>query len=267
MHEECKQKGYLTRTKQRAVLGDQRIFFPGNVTDRVVRDWLKSDNPQPGEMPDMVSGIMERERQLILLGDPDKDRPPGKMSWKDSQDRNRVEKECIEAVTKIEPDLLKYVLPFDYDADFSFTAPVTVPHPDGGMETVYLVGYMDIIVRDKRGQWWVFDVKHTKDSGYWRKTVAQLTFYDLAVLLMFGQPTKGTALFQPLATPTKHPHQVTEQARNELMQRFMNLAWDRFMDDRTPREDRKPCGFCDVKHACTVFQPVRDSKGKMRVSL
>lgn len=40
-HEECKQRGFLQRTGHKSVLDNQRVFFPGTVTDRVVRDWLQ----------------------------------------------------------------------------------------------------------------------------------------------------------------------------------------------------------------------------------
>lgn len=271
VHEECKQKGYLSRNRKRAALTDQRNFFPGNVTDRVVRDWLNGGDYTPGSLVDMVEMVMDREEKNILDGKPDPDPKkfvePGVLKWRDREDRVRVFEECRVAAEKIEPALQKYVVPFDFQPDFRFDAPLSIPHPRGGRETVTLIGYMDILVRDNNENWWVFDVKHTKDSSYWRKTVGQLTFYDLAVFLTFGKPTSGTALFQPLAKPMVHPHKVTDQARAEISQRFVNMARDIWNEDHTPKESNAGCTWCDVKHACAKFKPVKDDDGRKRVSL
>lgn len=254
VHEECKQKGYLKRTGKSAPLSDQRAFFAGNVTDRVVRAWLMGEPEKNIDaMPDMVSEIMETERQRILD-------EGGVMRWKDLEDKARVREECIEAVTKIQPALLKYVVPFEYQPDFKFQAPVTVPHPDGGMESILLIGFMDIIVRDNKDRWWVWDVKHTRDDSYWRKTVGQLGFYDLSVELMFGQPTIRTGLLQPLCKKPVLPYQNSQNSRSQLMQRVVGMANDIWRDDRAPRTDTKFCNWCEVKHACSKFQPVSDGK-------
>lgn len=259
-HEECKQKGFLTRTGKKATLEDTRNFFPGNVTDRVVRDWLNGDpEHNQGMMPEMVAAVIDREREKILSDG-------GVMKWKDREDRSRVEKDCIEAVTKIEPALLKYVVPFEYQPDFKFQAPVTLPHPDGGMESVLLIGFMDIIVRDDKGRWWVWDVKHTRDDGYWRKTVGQLGFYDLAVELMFGQPTIRTGLLQPLCKKPVLPYAPSQDSRSQLMQRVVGMANDIWRDDKTPRVDNTLCTWCPVRHACSKFAPVVQEDGKRRIS-
>jgi len=256
-HEECKQKGYLTRAKKRAPLKDTRAFFPGTVTDRVVRDWLQ-DDPEAnlGAMPGMVSEIMDRERELINEGD------QGVMIWKNKADRAEVEKACIEAVTKIEPALLKYVVPFEFQADFRFKAPVQLPHPNGGTEEVVLNGYMDIIVKDSKARWWVWDVKHTRDNGYWRKTAGQIGFYDVAVEIMFGQPTIRSGLLQPLCDERVKPIPVSAETRATTMTRIAAMAWDVWSDDKQPRRDNTMCGFCDVKHACSKFAPVKTGKNR-----
>jgi hypothetical protein len=264
-HEECRQRGFLTRTQKRAPLANTRNYFAGNVTDRVVREFL--NNGGEGDMPAMVEAIMDRELKIIAEGDPEKGVEPGVMKWRDSGDRAKVTAECKEAVALILPALEKFVLPYEYQPDFKFQAPVTVPHPDGGMETILLIGYMDIIVRDDRGRWWVWDVKHTKDNSYWRKTYPQLSFYDLAVELMFGQPTIRTGLLQPLATPGVLPFQINANERAQLMPRIVNMAHDIWKEDHTPRNDNTLCGWCEVRHACSKFAPVVQEDGKRRISL
>lgn len=266
-HEECKQKGYLSRSRKRATLANTRNFFPGTVTDRVVRDWLLREDKEPGQMVGMVEEIMDREKRFIIEGDPATGKEPeGTLIWRDSQDQKRVLEECKDAAEKIEPSLLKYVVPFEYQVDLRFKAPMDIPHPSGGTETVLLIGAMDILVRDRRGQYWVFDVKHTRDDYYYRKTIGQLTYYDLAVELMYGQPSAGTALFQPLCKKPEYPHKATPQARSELSQRLVLFARDIWNEDHTPKTDRSGCGFCDYKHACEAFKPVIDPKGNKRVS-
>lgn len=258
LHEECKQKGFLQRTGHRASLENQRVFFPGTVTDRVVRDWLNNTPGEKGLMPQMVDTIIDREKAAVA-------EQGGVMTWKDRGDREKVRKDCIEAVTKIEPSLMRFVVPYEFQPDFGFKAPVTVPHPDGGMETIYLIGYMDILVRDDKDRWWVWDVKHTRDDGYWRKTVGQLSFYDLAVELMFGKPTIRTGLLQPLCKKPEFPYTITQDKRSQLMQRIVGMANDIWREDFEPRKDNTHCSYCSVKHACVKFQPVVQANGQRRI--
>ncbi len=260
-HETCKQQGFLKRSGHRAPLQDTRNYFPGTVTDRVVRDWLTIGDPANnlGAMPGMVSEIMDREKEQIATDG-------GVMKWRDKGDRAKIEKDCIEAVTKIEPALLKFVVPFEYQADFSFKAPLKLPHPRGGSETVMLNGYMDIIVKDSKGRWWIWDVKHTRDGSYWRKTVGQLSFYDFATKLMFGDWSFRTGLLQPLCPKPVFPYVVDNETRAQLMQRVAGMAWDVWSGDKTPRTDNKECGYCDVRHACSKFAPVQDGANR-RISL
>lgn len=258
--QECKQKRYLAVSGARKQARDQRLFLPGNVTDRVVRNWLKNDpNNHKGEMPDMVSAMVNEVREEIL-------EKGERIAWKrDIEDRKNIEKDCIEAVTKIEPALLKYVTPFEYEADFRFDAPLILPRRDGTKELINLIGFMDILVRDDQGRMHVFDVKHTKDSSYWRKTIGQLTFYDLATQLIFKQKTHTTGLFQPLCPKPIYPYQVTDQLRSEMYQRIVKVTNDIWNNDNTPNKDNKFCGNCEMRNACPKFAPVLKD-GKKRVS-
>lgn len=260
-HETCKQRGYLATQKKRANLSDQRNFFPGTVTDRVVRDWLMDDPyNNKGLMPEMVESIVNRETMSIKESG-------GKMVWRDSKDRDDVIQQCVEAVTKIEPDLERYVLPFEYQADFGFKVPVMMPHVDGTMEKVILLGYMDVLTRNPdNGRYSVYDVKHTKDNYYWKKTVGQLTFYDLSVQLLFGEPTENVGLLQPLCKQTMLPYPATQDERMQIMSRLVRFANDKWRGIHPVRADNKECGFCDYKHACPKFAPVFVD-GKKKVSL
>lgn len=250
VHESCKQRGYLQRTGKKTIIENTRVFFPGTVTDRVVRDWL-SGSPEDnlGAMPGMVEEILEREYQQI--------KDDGQvMAWKNKSDRLQVLADCTEAVTKIEPDLVKFVLPFEYQVDMRFSTPLRIPHPRKGSEEILLIGAMDILVRDAVKRWMLWDVKHTRDGSYWRKTEGQLTFYDLAVELMFGSPTLRVGLLQPLCTQRVKPFEITEDKRSQMLQRIVGMAHDIWNDVRTPRTDTSECGWCPTKHACSRFEPV-----------
>lgn len=262
-HEDCKQKSYLARTKKLATLDNKRNFFPGTVTDRVVRNWLLNSPAQNrGIMPDMVTETVDRERKTMA------DKGEGVVHWRDDEDRASIEADCREAVTKIEPVLMKYVVPFEYQPDFAFKAPVQLLNPvTNQMETVTLRGYMDILVRTAPDKWWVWDVKHTKDNSYWRKTVGQLGFYDLAVELQFGTPTVQTGLMQPLCDQRVKPYKPSEQSRTELMARIYSMAKDIWRKDHTPKPVTSGCSWCPTKHACIQFKPVVDDWNEKRVVL
>ena len=257
-HTECKQKGHLMRTGKRAPMANQRVFFPGRVTDRVVRDWLAGDPyNNPGLMPHMVEAMIEREYQSILESG-------GKMIWKDPADRDEILKECVTAVYKIERDLEELVLPHEFDVDFNFRAPLIVPHPAGHQETIYLIGFMDIIVKTDDGRWAVYDVKHTKNNDYWRKTRGQLSFYDLAVDVMFGDYTFEVGLLQPLCDEPRKMFELLPEDRTKIETDVLSMCediWNQNFEDTAPIS---ACYFCEVKHACSRFTPVNDGK---RVSL
>lgn len=260
-HEECRQRGALNRQRKRAPMADTRVFFPGTVTDRLVRDFLLLPNPSEnmGWMADHVESIVDREKTQIE----DQDQV---MLYKDPGDRAQIIKDCTEAVTKIEPGLIEHVLPYEYRPDFRFKAPLRIPHPNGGTEEIVLNGAMDIIVRNpKTGMWDVWDVKHTRDNSYWKKTQGQLGFYDLAVNVMFGAKTATVGLLQPLCDTAVLPVPLDNNTREVMMQRITRMAQDVWQGDKTPRSDNKFCGFCDVKHACSKFKAV-EVDGRRKIS-
>lgn len=259
-HEECRQKGKLVREKKRATLADQRIYFPGTVLDRVVRDWL-DDDPEhnPGVMPDMVNEIMVREFKNIVEGE------GGRVEFKDKADKIKVRDDVVEAAQKIEPLLRQHVLPYEYQVDFRFRAPLMLPAP-WGMEMVIVNGAMDILTRNDKGEFGVWDVKMTRNNDYWRKTAGQLTFYDAVVGILFGAETFETGLLQPLCAQPNLPLSIGPEQRSQMMQRIVSMAHDVWRGDFTPTTKLSECSTCDVKHACSRFKPVINSKGKKMLS-
>jgi CRISPR/Cas system-associated exonuclease Cas4 (RecB family) len=255
-YSECKNKRHLQVQGKALKSADQRMFFPGTVTDRVVRKFL--DDGGEGDMPEMVTDIMEAEEKIVADGE-------GKIRWKDTNDRKSVEQDCREAVTKILPALEKLVLPHEYQADFGFSAEMKFPHPAGHKESVLLNGFMDILVRDAEGNYFVYDVKHTKDNGYWRKTSGQLSFYDLAIRVGEGKYTTGVGLLQPLCDEKVKMIPLDDVARASIMQLIGGMARDTWAENFELTSNRSNCNMCNVKHACKRFQPTIVN-GKKRMS-
>lgn len=248
--DECRQKVKLLKSGKRAKLSDARMFFPGTVTDRVVRDWLTDHPGERGIMPEMVDSIMEREERLL------REEEHRVVKWKDPGDKERVRLECIEAAKRMEPILFKYVLPHEYQVDWRFRTRLTIPI-GGERIPILLIGAMDIRVHNPEHDWWaVFDVKHTSNNDYWKKTQGQMTFYDLVNLLETGQRTKATALFQPLCDKQVKTIPIDDARRVEMRSRIVTMA-EAYLKDDLPFTDRKSqCTYCEFKHACPRFKPV-----------
>lgn len=259
-HMECKQRGALHRSGKGLKLSDSRNFFPGIVTDKVVREWLEnSPERNLGAMPAMVEHTIDVELERIR-------ERGGVVRWKHTEDQASVLADCVEAVTRIEPALIEHVLPNDYQVDFRFQAPLGIPGPDDELTYITLVGAMDIITRTPEGEFAVWDVKHTRDNSYWKKTIGQLTFYDLSVFALFEKDTTAVGLFQPLCNQQVLPYPLDDSRRSLLMQQVITMAHDIWNEDFEPSPSPSACVFCDVRHACSRFQPVPGLKDR-RVSL
>lgn len=261
-HEECKQKSYLARQRNKEpMLSDHRNFLPGNITDRVVRNWLLDDPwNNLGRMPEMVAAQLDEEVLNAKTQD-------GYVGWKSAEDKGNIIEKCTLAVKNIEPALVKYVIPFEYTPDYKFqnSLDIEIPGQEDTM-TVVLNGYMDILVKHSEGRYFIFDVKHTEDNSYWKKTVGQLTFYDIAVFLGTGHYSSASALFQPLCKEPIHMHAIAEEQRQKMWQSITNYAIDVAKNNSQPTENTKQCYGCRYKHACVMFKP-KMSNGKKVLSL
>jgi hypothetical protein len=257
-HEECKRKASLLRQKKKQEMYDARVFFPGTVVDRAMRAWLMDDNRQPGGMEKSVAEVMDREEQHS------RDTGDGIVRWKYPADRAEVTTFCTTLVTRLEPILVERVLPFEFEPSKRFRAPIEIPYLDGTKAVVNLNGEMDILVRDPARldgpapltPWQVLDLKATKDDSYWRKTMGQLVFYDIACFAMFQQFTYFTGLVQPMCKEPIVGVSVDNQQRVEMMQRIISMAHDIWKNNFPLADTTRPCQRCDVKHACERFNPV-----------
>lgn len=261
-HEECRQRGKLMRERKRAKVNDVRNFFPGRVTDRVVRDWLNDDpHNNLGKMPSMVEAIVERE-----LGEAKEEGDI--VSWKHTTDKQEVIDACIKAVENIEPALVKYVLPYEWQVDFGFKTPVLMRTPSGDLDRVILNGYMDIIVYDPETDTWrIYDVKHTANKDYWRGSFGQLVFYGYENYVRTGKIPVEVGFFQPLVNESVKRFAITEAHINALASRVQSMASEVWAGYDNPRSDATMCGYCEVKHACIKFKPVVAANGRRKISL
>lgn len=259
--EECKQLGYLTAQRKKALATDSRNFFHGNVVDRIMRNWLDSDNPEPGMMPKMVDEYMELTEQEVHSQN------SAKIKWKHRTDREDVRNFCVELVTRLEPILMEEVIPYEYEPAKRFAVPTTATNMDGEQYRLILKGEFDLLVRNQEtGLFRVWDLKGTKDNGYWRKTLGQLVFYDLAVFAMFGSWPEKSGLIQPMCDEQTLTFTHTNVERAQMVSRINKVMEAQWKGDYAPKESSTGCSYCIVRHACPKFKPVVGKGGKNVVS-
>ncbi len=241
-HDECPAKGALQRefkySKQ-----DIRNFVHGNVVDSAMRRWLAFDEPPPGWMLAHVDEIFEEWQHS----------EEGIVRWKHPGDKNETREFCRELVTRLEPILERYVLPFTWYPAVRFEVPIKVHHLDGSLREIQLVGEMDLMVQDDAGRIVVWDLKGTKDDAYWRKVAPQLAFYAIAVWIMKKQFPYRTGLIQPMCTERVLPVTVTPQAVREMGTRIERVARDIWAGRLAPKESNEGCAYCPVNYACPKY--------------
>ncbi len=266
LHSECPQKGHLTSLGRRSKVADARVFFAGNVADRCMRQWLgSSDAPERGWMSAQVDRIMDETEQGT------QEKGDGVIRWKPDE-RVKVRAKCQHAVTQLEVDLITLLhlhepLSHDWDPAPRFEVPLVIPRPDGSRVKILLHGEVDLLVRrrlypgevqvngtDENGMVVeVWDLKTTADDQYWRKTLGQLVFYEVAVWAMKkGRWPVRSGLLQPLCKETMPSWEFTADHRLQMLQRIVSVAND-ILDGRVdPTPSPAKCHYCDVKHACPV---------------
>lgn len=244
--EECHQKSALIREGKRSKVTNIRNFFPGTVVDVVMRVWLDlpANSVRP-PMADLVSDVMDRSQE-------DEKERGNIVRFRNADDRAEVEKFCTELCARLEPILTKHVLPYPHEHGKWFKVPLSIPDQDGQPRDILLTGEMDLIV-DNNGPV-IWDLKGTADNQYWRKVVAQLTFYDLAVWISSGTKTRHVGLIQPMCDERLLVLEVTDANRADLMQRIQRYAHGVWANERSCTEDTGTCHWCDVRHACSRFQ-------------
>lgn len=258
-HDECKERSYLLREGKRAKVSNIRNFAPGSIVDAVMRVWLDDpDHPTGG-----MAALLDEQAEKVLVGEKEKGNV---VRWRNAEDRDEVRKFCLELVTRLEPILTQHVLPYPHEHGKWFKVPLSIPDADGHPRDILLTGEMDLIV-DNDGPV-VWDLKGTADNQYWRKVVAQLVFYDLAVWIGTGRKTRFVGLIQPMCEERILPFEVTDNDRSQMMLRIQRYAHDVWAGERTCTDNSAACHWCDVRHACSKFsKSALDAFGELAAGL
>jgi hypothetical protein len=240
-----------------------RVFLPGTICDLAQRRWLSEPSPQPGRMVEMVDEIFN---ETVLKAE-------SKIFWRGNpkEDQEEVRKYCRGMVQRLEPWLTEHVLPFDYDVEVKFRAHLEVPYICEGMRApVTLGGGIDVVVRDDRGKFGIYDLKITESWDYVRTTLAQLTFYDLAWGIIHGdfESSSRWGLITPGLEERFVPASVGHDDRKTLMARIVKYAHGFWNDAWDPKPSNTGCDWCTAKGACEKFKTVAftDDHGKQRIS-
>lgn len=258
--EECRQKAFLVSEGKSNPVTDVRVFLQGNIVDQAMRRWLSMPDPQRGWMAAHVGEIMdELERKVLEDGD-------GAVRWRGSRqkDREEVRAFCTECAVRLEVILFQLAIPYEYQPAIRFKTRLTIPGLDGTPTPVLLNGEMDLLVRQQPALR-VWDLKVTKDPQYWRKTVAQLVFYDLACWCMTGQLTEESGLIQPMVEGTPFfSFRPSDEDRTQMLTRIERVAHAIWHGDHAPKSDSTGCSWCEVRHACSKYAP---EPGTNRIAL
>jgi hypothetical protein len=250
-HDECHQRSALLRSGKRNPLANIRGFYHGMVVDQAMRDWLADPEHPSGAMRAAIDELIDT---LAVRAREDGD---GVLKWKDAGDRADLREFCVTLVDRLEPILYQHVLPYPYEAGKWFALPAVIPYLDGTPTTITLVGEMDLLVQ--RDGYRPLDLKGTRDNNYWRKIVGQLVFYDLAVMMEYGQKSPGSGVIQPMCTQQVLEFVFTDEHRRTMWTRILALANDIWRGEARCTTNIHACGFCSVKHACPRFAPTTNS--------
>jgi hypothetical protein len=270
--EECKQKAFLIAEGKKAKASDVRIFFQGNVVDQAMRRRLSMDHPPMHWMAQYIDQIMDETEAKVKEED-------GVLRWKHRDDRKEVRQFCYECVMRLEPILGQLILPYEYQPALRFSTKMNIPGLDDQPTPILLVGEMDVLTCYKpplpdiefdqdpivralwRPEYRVWDLKVTKDASYWRKTAAQLVFYDIVCSCMFGVPTVEVGLIQPMVEG--YPwisFRPSEEDRTQMYTRIVSVAQAIMRADHSPKADSTGCSYCETRNACVKYAPEPGTK-------
>jgi hypothetical protein len=245
-HEECRQRAYLLRTGHRSAAADMRAFFPGMVCDEIMGVWLDDPDRRCGGMQAKVADTVDSlAKQSAETGD-------GVVRWRGPDDKREVIEYCTETLRRLEPILRKLVLPYEFLAHHRFNSQVAIPYLDGELVAVTLTGEMDLLTSPTAGNA-IYDLKVTKDKGYWRKVVGQLLFYDLADILATGRRPLAAGLIQPACDEQVLVFQFSDDDRRRMQARIVAYATDAWRKDHPVTTEVHRCGWCPVRHACPRY--------------
>lgn len=258
LHGECAAKGSLIAAGHKSPVTDVRNFFPGTVTDRCMRQWLSLDQQEMGWMGRHVDEIMSAEEVTA------KETGDGVVKWRSAADKAEVRDMCHTAVGVLESSLdallgLSWKPPeqrCDWDPAPRFEVPCTIPYGSTKVR-IFLVGEIDLVVIRPDGftapaGLEIWDLKTTRDNSYWRKTLGQLMFYEIAMWCKRKQWATRSGLLQPLCDDPEPNWSFTMDHRTQMLQRIVSVAGDILAGRVDPKPSQSLCGRCEVRHACPL---------------
>lgn len=258
----CRQKHLRVMQGRSKDEADARIYLPGTVADLVMRRWLEGI-PEPGQMVEMVDTIFDQ-----VVSDPEESR----IKWRGhpGKDRELVREQVRATVTKLEPILLKLVVPYRYQPEMSFETTIGVPWTDNQLLGVQLIGRIDIVVQDDADQFHLYDLKATEDEQYYRKILGQPVFYDIAFGNWIGDQSqpKTFGLIFPKLKEQLVLVSIKEDDRRFMLSRVVKMAHGVWREEYAPKPDNEGCDRCEVQHVCDKFSLdlVKDEQGRHRAS-
>lgn len=268
LFDECPAKSELMR-KHRPAMQDMRNFFHGNVVDLAMRTWLAQSQPEPGWMAAHIGEMFEKSLGAA------KDEG-GVIHWKTPTDRAEVLEFCRELVVRLEEILTRFCLPFDWHPAYRFKVPLVIPYIDGEHSAqITLTGEIDLLVFDNTpagklkpgiepGRIAIWDLKGTQNNDYWRKVVAQLVFYAIAVKAskaeQLGRWPVKTGLIQPMCDTRVLAFDIEPDAIREMAGRIERVAHARWRGPLAPKVSDTGCQYCEVRHACPKFKTAPGQK-------
>lgn len=261
--EECHQREALLRGKKRPEGTDIRNYVHGTIADRVVRKWLDDETDhKPGQMQDYVDEIFLAETTPVADGG----NADGVVHWRGKNDKFVMKNTVRDICSGAEPFLFQHVIPYEWQAGVRFKTELQIPYLDGSPAWVHLVGEMDILVKRAEYDYLGIDLKGTRNDQYWRQTLGQAIFYDIATKCMLGVPCTMWAFLQPLCAEPWLPVYIDDEVRRTMVTRIHKMAVGRWTKDEMPKEGNGGCSSCDVKHGCVKYKPTVDPAGKHRLS-
>lgn len=217
------------------------------MVDLAQRRWLALEDPVRGWMTAHIDELFDESVKTAReTGD-------GVVRWKSRTDKDETREFCRELVKRLEPILVKVALPFDYEPAVRFNVPVKIADENGVTRELQLVGEMDLLVRSQSGKVGIWDLKATRDNGYYRKVLGQLAFYTLAGWKLAGQRPAFAGLIQPMCDTRVLPVDVDDQALREISARIQRTARDIWAGRMAPKVT-KACPSCPVRNACPAFR-------------
>lgn len=259
--ETCRTRTRLLQKGMGASIVNGRPMLAGNIADRAMRQWLDNRVFNPGGMHDLVPDIFNAftsagaERPMKWLGNP-------------VDDQTNIINKVHTAIDVLEPILLEKVTPFQFIPEFRFETGLKVPYLDGTSRTIQIFTAMDICVNrgtENNPDFAIYDLKITESDDYIRKTLAQLTFYDIGMFAHFGYYANEHAYIAPLLKDPMIYNYVTDEDRLATLRSIMSYCDAIWKDDLYTmiEEDGWECYNCSVRQACPKYaiETTKDKHG------